>query len=134
MEEQLQTICFIDKTKFKALLTSPKAKALGFNSGDITQLGYIDESWKIEFGKFNQEKAEKAKYLLVSDEFPLEKNYQPKKMLKFLIHGRTNRKKRIDPFEKFFPFFKVTQESEDFGSEYDKIAEGIISKNLHKNE
>lgn len=133
MEEQLQTICFINKIRFRGLLEG-QAKALGFESGDINQLGYIDENWKIEFGKFDQEKAEKANYLLVSDEFPLEENYQPKKMVKFLIHRGTNRKNRIEPFENFFPFFTVKKESEEIGSAYDKIAKKIISINIHKNE
>lgn len=134
MEENLPTICFINKTTFMGLLGTDNAEDIGFENDNIDQLGYIDQNWKIEFGEFDQEKAEKAEYLLVSDEFPLEENYKPKKMFEFLIHGRTNRKKRIEPFEKIFPYFKVTEESEEVGSEYDKIAKRIISKNLHKNE
>jgi hypothetical protein len=133
-DEILPTICFINKTTFMGLLGTNNAEDIGFENDDIDQLGYIDESWKIEFGLIDQEKAEKAMYILVADEFPLEGYYQPKRMFKFLIHSGTDRKKRIEPFEKIFPYFTVTEESEEVGSEYDKIAKGIISKNLHKNE
>jgi hypothetical protein len=134
MEGNLPTICFINKTTFMGLLGTDNAEDIGFEHDNIDQLGYIDQNWKIEFGEFDQEKAEKANYLLVSDEFPLEENYQPKKMFKFLIHSRTNRKRRIEPFETIFPCYTVTEEREEIGSEFGKIAKNIISINLHKNE
>ena len=134
MEENLQTICFIDKTTFMGLLGTNYAVGIGFILDEIDQLGYIDQNWKIEFDKFDQEKAEKAKYLLVSDEFPLEDHFQPKEMFIFQIHGGTNRKKRIDPFERIYPHFTVHFANENLGSIYDKIAQKIISNNLPKNE
>lgn len=122
-------ICFINKTKFRGLLGTHYAISLGYENSNPEQLMYINENWKIELGPVNQERAEKSAYILVSDDFPLEKYYKPVYMIEFLVHSGTDRKKRIEPFETIFPYFNVKEEQETKGSEYEQIAKNIFSNN-----
>lgn len=135
MEEQLQTICFISKGTFMGLLGTVNAEDIGFDSQDITQLGYINENWNIEFGRFDQERAEKSRCILVADEFPLENHYVPNKKFEFLIHAGTSRDKRVEPFKikysNLFDDIECVHENSD--TRYGEIARNIL-ENICKTE
>lgn len=124
-------ICYINKEKFEFLFDYYfNIGKLGYDSDNHEQLMYIDENWQFELDKFIQEKADKAAYILVSDDFPLENNYKPIRKFKFLIHRETDllRQDRIVPFQERFKKFYcgVDLSTEDIGTKYHEIVNNII--------
>lgn len=134
---ETQMICFINKTKFMSLITDDFADEIGYDNLDVEQLMYINEDWKIELGPINQEKADKAAYILVSDDFPLEDGrYIPQREFSLLIHTGTDHNKRVAPLLNKYSGLLITilnrdgeYYKEEKGSKYDEIAQLIRANN-----
>lgn len=130
---ETQMICFINKTKFMSLITDDFANEIEYKNLDKEQLIYIDENWKIELGPIEQGKADKAAYILVSDDFPLEDGrYIPQREFCLLIHTGTDYNKRVAPLLEKYSVLLTTilkrdgeYYKEEKGSKYDEIAQLI---------
>jgi hypothetical protein len=133
-EKDKQIICFINPSKFHALLGSDKSKEIGFCDDDDVLLNdgeklvYIDSNNLVFLGGFDEAKAGLSSVILIPDSFPLQ--YSPIKAFKILYHGETDELTRVKPLTEHHNFrgkLKSMEEILEKGSEtlYYKIAKSI---------
>ncbi|QYO65285.1 hypothetical protein [Leptolyngbya sp. 7M] len=132
-----QIIAFIAPDKFARLLRHEKAKAIGFleytdddtdylNGGD--HVFYVNGPGKYESACFDQDKAEKAFYILVPDALNDFDEYEPKHEFAILYHHETEIHRNVAEWTQNRSFFRGNRrEHEEAGTIYAKIGSQITS-------